>query len=78
MSLPGLSRATVGVRLPGTAASSAIRRPAEALYKLRSSTTAIAMAVYAATRIISVLTFWLLLPQRGFRPIRRSGGSGPI
>jgi hypothetical protein len=77
MSLPGLSRATVGVRLPGTAASSAIRRPAEALYKLRSSTTAIAMAVYAATRIISVWTFWLLLPQREFRVIRRDGGIWP-
>ncbi len=74
MSLPGLSRATAGVRLPGTAASSAIRRPAEALHKLRSSTTAIAMAVYAATRIISVWAFWLLLTQRGFRAIRRSGG----
>jgi hypothetical protein len=77
MSLPGLSRATDGVRLPGTAASSAIRRPAEALYKLRSSTTAIAMAVYAATRIISVWTFWLLLPQREFRVIRRDGGIWP-
>ena len=74
MSLPGLSRAAAGVRLPGTAASSAIRKPAEALSKMRSSTTAIAMAVYAATRIISVCTFWLLLRQHGFRPIRRSGG----
>jgi len=74
MSFPGGPRATVGVRSPGPAASSAIRRPAEALYKLRSSTTAIAMAVYAATRIISVFTFWLLLPQHGFRPIHRSGG----
>jgi hypothetical protein len=73
MSLPALSRATVGVRL-GIAASSPIRRPAEALYKLGSSTTAIAMAVYAGTRIISLLTFWLLLPQRGFRAIRRSWG----
>jgi len=73
MSLPGLSRAAVGVRSPGAAASSAIRRPAETLSKLRSSTTAIAMAVYAATRIISVWTFWLLVPLHGFRPIRRLG-----
>ena len=70
MSLPGLSRATVGVRLPGTAALSAIRRPAETLDKLCSSPTAIAMAVYAATRIISVWTFWLLLPHRRFRGTR--------
>jgi hypothetical protein len=74
MSLPGPSRTTVGVRLPGGAASSAIRKPGEALYKLCSSTTGIAMAVYAATRIISVWTFLLLLPQPGFRLIRRSGG----
>jgi len=71
MSLPGLSRATVGVRLRGTGASSAIRRPAETLYKLRSSTTAIAMAVYAATRIISVWTYLLVMPLRGFRQVRR-------
>jgi Mannosyltransferase (PIG-V) len=74
MSLPGLSRATAGLRLPGTAASSAIRRPGDTLEKLRSSTTVIAMGVYAATRIISLWTFLLLLPQRGFRPIRRAGG----
>lgn len=74
MSLPGPSRATVGERLPGGAASSAIRKPGEALYKLCSSATGIALAVYAATRIISVWTFWLLLPQRGFRLLRRSGG----
>jgi hypothetical protein len=74
MSFPGLSRATVGVRSPGTAASSGIRRPAEALDKLRSSTTVIAMAVYAATRPISVCTFWVLLPHGRFRAIRRSGG----
>jgi len=72
MSLPRLS-ATIGVRLPGTAESSPGTGPAEVLYKLGSSTTAIAMAVYAATRIISVWTFWLLMPLRGFRPIRRSG-----
>jgi hypothetical protein len=74
MSLPGLSRAITGVRWPGSTASSAIRRPAEALYKLRSSTTAISITVYAATRIVSVWVFALLLPQPGFRAIRRAGG----
>ena len=74
MSLPGLSRATVGLRLPGAAASSAIRKPGETLYKLASSTTAIAIGVYAATRIISVWAFLYLLPQRSFRPIRRDFG----
>lgn len=74
MSRPGLSRDAVGVRRAGTGASSAIRRRAGALYKLCSSPTAIAMAVYAATRIISVWTFWLLLPQRRFRGTRRLGG----
>jgi len=69
MSLRGLSRASAQVRSQGTVASSAIRRPADALYKLRSSTTAIAMAVYAATRIISVWAFSLLLPLRSFRGI---------
>jgi hypothetical protein len=60
--------------LPGTAASSAIRRPAETLEKLGSSTTVIAMAVYAATRLISLWAFLLLLPQRRFRLIRQAGG----
>jgi len=71
MSLPGLSRATA--RVPGTVASSAIWRPAEALSKLRTSTTAIAMAVYAATRIVSVWTFGLLLPLRSFHGLRSAG-----
>jgi hypothetical protein len=74
MSLPGLSRDTDGLGSPGTAASSAIRRPGETLSKLSSSTTATAMAVYAATRVISVFAFLYLLPLRGFRPIRRYWG----
>jgi hypothetical protein len=51
-----------------------VKSPTETLDKLRSSTTVIAMAVYAATRIISVWAFLLLLPQREFRPIRRAYG----
>jgi hypothetical protein len=70
MSLPGLSRDTADVGLPGTAAPSLSDR----LYKLCSSTTAIAIAVYAATRVIALYTFLFLLPLRGFRPIRRSWG----
>ena len=73
MSLPGLSRAIGRVREPGTDAPSPVTSPAEALYKLCSSTTAIAMAVYAATRIISVCTIAPLLPFRGFRHIRPGG-----
>lgn len=72
MSLPGLSRAAD--RAPGTVASSALRRRAEALYQRRSSAPVIAMAVYAAIRIISVLTIVFLLPYRSFRPLRAHGG----
>lgn len=66
MSLPGPSRATARVSSPRTVASSAVRKRAEALYKLRSSTMVIAMAVYLATRIISAWVFALLLPLRSF------------
>jgi hypothetical protein len=74
MSLPELSRDTApGGRSLGTVAPSAIRRAGAALSTFRSSTAAIAMAVYAATRIISVWTFAVLLPLRGFRAIRAEG-----
>jgi hypothetical protein len=66
-------RTSKRARWPGTGASSGVRRPAETLDKLRSSTIVIAMAVYAATRIISVWAFLLLLPQRRFGLIRRLG-----
>lgn len=60
--------------VPDTVASSSAGvRPAEALYKLCSSATAIAMAVYAGTRIISVWTISLVLPLRGFRGLRAGG-----
>jgi hypothetical protein len=75
MSLPGLSRDAAGGGQPGTAASSpAARRPAEVLSKLGSSTTVMAMAAYAATRVISVWTFAFLLPLRSFRAIRSGPG----
>jgi Gpi18-like mannosyltransferase len=73
MSLPGLSGDTDSARLPGTGASSAIRNPAEALSRLRSSTTAIAIAVYLGIRIISLRTFGVLLPLRSFHAIRAAG-----
>lgn len=77
MSIPGLSRDTASERVPGGAVASAIRRRAEALSRLRSSTTVIAIAVYVATRIISLWTFGLLLPLHDFRVIRLNGGIWP-
>jgi hypothetical protein len=74
MSLPGVSRDAASGSLPGPVASPVIRRPAEALSRLRSSTTAIAVAVYLATRVISVWTFSVLLPLPSFRSIRSSWG----
>jgi len=72
MSLLEVSRTGADGRLPGAVAS-VISRRAEALRRLRSSPTAIAMAVYAATRVISIWAFALLLPLRGFRAIRSAG-----
>jgi hypothetical protein len=69
LSLPELLRTTARVRVPGFAPPSAARA-AEALNSMRSSTTVAAMVVFAATRVISLVTFAILLPHDHFRNIR--------
>jgi hypothetical protein len=58
---------TTRARVPGSPPSAA--RAAEALNNMRSSTTAWAMAVFAATRVISLMAFAFLLPHGHFREI---------
>jgi hypothetical protein len=67
LSLSEQLRTATRVRVPGSPPSAA--RAAEALSNMRSSTTAWAMAIYAATRVISVITFAFLLPHGHFRRI---------
>lgn len=68
MSLSGPLRTTGRARVPGFSLPSAARA-AEVLRNMRSSTTVAAMVVFAATRVISLMTFALLLPYGHFRKI---------
>lgn len=68
MSLSGLLRTTARVRAPGFSLPSGVR-PAEALNNIRSSTMVAAMVVFAATRVISLMTFAFLLPYGHFREL---------
>lgn len=68
MSLSGLLRTTARVRVPGRSLPPAARA-AEALNNMRSSTMVAAMVVFAATRVISLMTFAFLLPYGHFRKI---------
>jgi hypothetical protein len=71
MSQSGVSRATVGARWQDRV-SSATSGSAAALDRLLSSLPAQAMAVFAATRLISLFTAACLLPLGEFRSIHRS------
>lgn len=65
MSLSGLLRTTTRERMPSFSVPSATKA-AEGLSHLRSSTTLAAMVVFAATRLISLITFAFLLPYGHF------------
>jgi len=61
-------RTTARLRVPGSSLAPAARA-GEALNNMLSSTTVAAMVVFAATRVISLMTLVLLLPHGHFRNI---------
>lgn len=69
MSNEGLASPVIGGEavVSGTVGLPQTERYVGALARWSSSTSAAAMAVYAATRVISLLTYGLLLPLRRFR-----------